>query len=99
MPSDLCPTQIGVPGPTQIVNFVLVFKVTTTNDKNEVSSESITDFDKENFEKMEINAIAIKLLHYGLGSHEHNRVMGAKPQNKLGIFLKSLMRVRVKLRD
>jgi len=54
------------------------FEVTTTNDKNEVIPKSISDFDKADFEKMEINALAIKLLHCGLGPHEHNRVMGCK---------------------
>jgi len=59
------------------------FEVTTTNDKNEVIPKSISDFDKADFEKMEINALAIKLLHCGLGPHEHNRVMGCKTAKQI----------------
>ncbi|XP_021767741.1 uncharacterized protein LOC110732131 [Chenopodium quinoa] len=39
------------------------FEITTTNDKHE---------------KLELNALAIKYLHCGLGLHEHNRIMGCK---------------------
>ena len=75
------------------------FEVTTINDKNEVIPESVTGFEKEDFEKMEMNALTTKLLHHGPGPHEYNRVMGCKTAKKIGIFLKSLMKVRVKLRD
>ena len=32
---------------------------------------------------MEMNAPAIKLLHYGLGPNEHNRIMGCKSAKKI----------------
>src|SRR6187397_901802 len=54
------------------------FEVTKTNAQNEVIPKPMSEFDKEDFEKMEINALAVKLLHCGLGPHEHNRVMGCK---------------------
>ena len=38
----------------------------------------MSEYEKEDFDKMEINAMAVKLLHCGLGPHEHNRVMGCK---------------------
>ena len=48
------------------------FEVTTTNSNNEIIPKPITEFDKEDFQKMKINALAIKLLHCGLGQNEHN---------------------------
>ncbi|XP_021747709.1 uncharacterized protein LOC110713568 [Chenopodium quinoa] len=36
---------------------------------------------------MEINALAVKLLHYGLGPHEHNRVMGCKNAKEIWYLL------------
>ena len=54
------------------------FKVTKTNDKNEVVPKPLSKFDKEDYEKYELNALAIKILHCGLGPHEHNRIMGCK---------------------
>ena len=54
------------------------FEITKTTSENEVVPKPMSEFDKEDFEKMEINALAVKLLHCGLGPHEHNRVMGCK---------------------
>ncbi|XP_021759476.1 uncharacterized protein LOC110724344 [Chenopodium quinoa] len=54
------------------------FEVTTTNDKNEVIPKPMSEYDKDDFDKMEVNARAVKLLHCGLGPHEHNKVMGCK---------------------
>ena len=59
------------------------FEVTTTNDKNEVTLKPLSDYDKSDFEKMEVNAMAIKLLHCGLGPHEHNRIMGCKSAKQI----------------
>ena len=42
------------------------FEVTSTNEKNEVVPKPISDYDKEDFEKMELNAMSVKLLHHGL---------------------------------
>ncbi|XP_021750214.1 uncharacterized protein LOC110715901 [Chenopodium quinoa] len=54
------------------------FEITKTTGENEVVPKPMSEFDKEDFEKMEINALAVKLLHCGLGPNEHNRVMGCK---------------------
>ena len=37
---------------------------------------------------MEMNALAIKLLHYGLGPNEHNRIMGCKSARQIWDLLK-----------
>ncbi|XP_021743854.1 uncharacterized protein LOC110709902 [Chenopodium quinoa] len=54
------------------------FEITKTTGENEVVLKPMSEFDKEDFEKMEINALAVKLLHCGLGPNEHNHVMGCK---------------------
>ncbi|XP_021747445.1 uncharacterized protein LOC110713294 [Chenopodium quinoa] len=54
------------------------FEITKTTAENEVVPKPMSEFDKEDFEKMEINALAVKLLHCGLGPNEYNRVMGCK---------------------
>ncbi|XP_021744851.1 uncharacterized protein LOC110710816 [Chenopodium quinoa] len=54
------------------------FEITQTNDKHEVVSKPTSDYDKEDYQKLEMNALAIKYLHCGLGPHEHNRIMGCK---------------------
>ena len=54
------------------------FEVTTTNSNNEIIPKPITEFEKEDFQKMEINALAIKLLYCGLVPNEHNRITGCK---------------------
>ena len=54
------------------------FEEPTTNSKNEIIPKPITEYEKKDFQKMEMNALAIKLLHYGLGLNEHNRIMGYK---------------------
>ncbi|XP_021759157.1 uncharacterized protein LOC110724067 [Chenopodium quinoa] len=59
------------------------FEITATNDKQEVVSKSISDYDKEDYQKLELNALAIKYLHYGLGPHEHNRIMGCKSSKQI----------------
>ena len=43
------------------------FEITTTNSNNEIIPKPITEYEKEDFQKMEMNALAIKLLHRGLG--------------------------------
>ena len=52
------------------------FEENTTNSNNEIIPKPITEYEKEDFKKMEMNVLAIKLLHYGLGPNEHNRIMG-----------------------
>ena len=59
------------------------FEVTTTNSNNEIIPKPITEFEKEDFQKMEINALGIKLLHCGLGLNEHNRIMGCKSAKQI----------------
>ena len=59
------------------------FEVTTTNSNNEIIPKPITEYEKEDFQKIEMNALAIKLLHYGLGPNEHNRIMGCKSVNQI----------------
>ena len=54
------------------------FEVTTTNSNNEIVPKPITEFEKEDFQKMELNALSIKLLHCGLGPNKHNRIMGVQ---------------------
>ncbi|CAO2837831.1 unnamed protein product, partial [Amaranthus hypochondriacus] len=59
------------------------FEVTTTNSNNETVPKPITEYEKEDFQKMEMNALAIKLLHCGLGPNEHNRIMGCKSAKQI----------------
>ena len=54
-----------------------------TNAQNEVVPKPMSEFTKEDFEKFEINAMAVKILHCGLGPHEHNRVMGCKSAKQI----------------
>ena len=59
------------------------YEVTKTLSNNEVVPKEISEYDREDFDKMEINAKAVKLLHCGLGPHEHNRVMGCKSAKQI----------------
>ena len=59
------------------------FEVTTTNSNNEIIPKPITEFEKEDFQKMEMNALAIKLFHYGLTLNEHNRIIGCKSAKEI----------------
>ncbi|XP_021752647.1 uncharacterized protein LOC110715354 [Chenopodium quinoa] len=73
----------------QVWNVIEVgdFEVTKTNAQNEVIPKPMSEYQKEDFDKMEINAMAVKLLHYGLKPHEHNRVMGCKNAKEIWDFL------------
>ena len=51
------------------------FEITSTNEKNKVAPKLIFDYDKEDYQKLELNSLAIKYLRCGLGPHEHNRIM------------------------
>ena len=42
------------------------FEVTTINSNNETMPKPISEYEKEDFQMMEMNALAIKLLHCGL---------------------------------
>ena len=61
------------------------FEVSTTNFNNKTISKPITEYAKEEFQKMKMNALAMKLLYCGLGSNEHNRIMGCKSAADLGL--------------
>ncbi|XP_021839804.2 uncharacterized protein [Spinacia oleracea] len=54
------------------------FQVTKLNTSDETVPKPIAEFDKADYEKLELNAMAVKILHRGLGPNEHNRVMGCK---------------------
>ncbi|XP_056691770.1 uncharacterized protein [Spinacia oleracea] len=54
------------------------FQVTKLNTSGETVPKPIAKFDKADYEKLELNAMAVKILHCGLGPNEHNRVMGCK---------------------
>ncbi|XP_056690311.1 uncharacterized protein [Spinacia oleracea] len=54
------------------------FQVTKLNTSGETVPKPIAEFDKAGYEKLELNAMAVKILHCGLGPNEHNRVMGCK---------------------
>ena len=64
------------------------FEVTTINSNNETIPKPITEYEKEDFQKMEMNALAIKLLHYGLGPNKHYRIMGCKTTKQIWDLLK-----------
>ena len=57
--------------------------MTTINSNNKTIPKPITEYEKEDFQKMEMNALAIKLLHCGLGPNEHNRIMGCKTAKQI----------------
>ena len=59
------------------------FVVTKTNAEKEVIPKPISEYDKDDYDKMEINALAVQLFQCGLGPHEHNRVMGCKNGKKI----------------
>ncbi|XP_056697343.1 uncharacterized protein [Spinacia oleracea] len=54
------------------------FQVTKLNSSGETVPKPVDEFDKADYEKLELNAMAVKILHCGLGPNEHNRVMGCK---------------------
>ena len=59
------------------------FEVTTINSNNETIPKPITEYEKEDFQKMEMNALAIKLLYCGHGPNKHNRIMGCKTAKQI----------------
>ncbi|XP_021774596.1 uncharacterized protein LOC110738494 [Chenopodium quinoa] len=59
------------------------YEVTKTNAENEVIPKPISEYDRNDFEKKEINATAKKLLVWGLGPDEHTRVMGCKTAKEI----------------
>lgn len=59
------------------------YEVTKTNDRNKVVSKPISEYEKDDFEKMELNALAIMMLHCGLGPHEHNKIMGCQSAKQI----------------
>ncbi|XP_021756126.1 coiled-coil domain-containing protein 186-like [Chenopodium quinoa] len=59
------------------------YEVTKTNAENEVIPKPISEYDRSDFEKKEINATAKKLLVWGLGPDEHTRVMGCKTTKEI----------------
>ena len=59
------------------------FEVKSTNSNNEIIPKPITEYEKGHFQKMEMNALTIKLLHCGLEPNEHNRIMGCKSAKQI----------------
>ena len=57
------------------------FEVTTTNSNKKIISKPITEYEKEEFQKKEMNALAIKLLH--CGPNEHNRITGCESAKQI----------------
>lgn len=59
------------------------FEVTKKNADGDTVPKPLSEFDKEDYDKMEMNNMAKKLIHCGLGPHEHNRVMGCKTAKQM----------------
>ncbi|KMT03682.1 hypothetical protein BVRB_8g190190 [Beta vulgaris subsp. vulgaris] len=59
------------------------FEVTEKNERGEDIPKPFSKFDKDDFDKMEMNNLAKKILHYGLGPHEHNRIIGCKSTKQM----------------
>ena len=59
------------------------FEVTTRDENGNTIPKPLSLYDKEDYEKMEMNNMAKKLLHCGLGPHEHNRIMGCKTAKQM----------------
>ena len=59
------------------------FQVITTNSNSEIILKYLTEYEKEDFQKMKMNALTIKLLHCGLGPNEHNCIMGWKSAKQI----------------
>ena len=57
--------------------------MTTNYSNNEIIPKHITEYEKEDFQKIEMNSLAIKLLHYDFGPNEHNCIMGYKSPNQI----------------
>ena len=74
------------------------FEVTTTNSNIKIIPKLITEYEIEDFQKMEMNALAIKLLHCGLGPNEHNRIMGCKPAKQILNLLEVTYEVSTKVK-
>ena len=54
------------------------FKVTEKDEKGEQVPKPLLKYDKDSFDKIEMNNLAKTILHCGLGPHEHNKIMGCK---------------------
>ena len=65
------------------------YEVTKTTDDNQVVPKLRSKYDKDDFEKMEINALAVNILHCGLGPHEHVRVMGCQSAKEIWDLLQA----------
>ena len=59
------------------------YEVTTTNSNNEIIPKPISEYKKKDFQKMKMNALAIKLHHYSLGSNEQNWIIGCKSAKQI----------------
>ncbi|XP_021734165.1 uncharacterized protein LOC110700891 [Chenopodium quinoa] len=66
------------------------FELTKTNANKEVIPKPLAEFDKEDYEKYELNAQAVKILHCGLGPHELNRIMGCKSAKQIWDLLQDM---------
>lgn len=65
----------------------LDFEVTKKNENGEMVRKPLEDYEK--MTSMEMNNMAKKLPYYGLGTHDHNSVMGCKT----GKLVKELLQV------
>lgn len=64
------------------------YAITSTNSNNEIVPKLTSDYEKEDFENLEINVLAVKLLHYDLGAYENNQIMGYKMLTQFGTCCK-----------
>lgn len=59
------------------------YEITKTNANNEVIPKPMDEYEKTDFEKLEMNATAKKFLIWGLGPDEHTRVKGCKSAKEI----------------
>ncbi|XP_021727221.1 uncharacterized protein LOC110694357 [Chenopodium quinoa] len=59
------------------------YEITKKNANNEVIPKPMDEYEKTDFEKLELNATAKKFLIWGLGSNEHTRVKGCKSAKEI----------------
>ncbi|XP_021764897.1 uncharacterized protein LOC110729471 [Chenopodium quinoa] len=59
------------------------YEITKTNANNEVIPKPMDEYEKTDFEKLEMNATSKKFLIWGLGPDEHTRVKGCKSAKEI----------------
>ena len=63
------------------------YALTKKNAKGETVPKPESEYEKEDFEKIELNASALKFLHCGLGPREYDRTAGCKNAKEIWDFL------------